>query len=509
MKRGLRPFAIAAGALAAMSALAAALYHEPYRLQYHFSPARTWTNDPNGLVYYKNEFHLFYQNNPFGNKWGHMSWGHAISNDLLHWKELPVAIPEENGIMIFSGSAVVDQTNTSGLCHNPDPKDKSCLVAFYTGHTPERQNQNIAYSNDRGRTWKKYKGNPVIDLQMKDFRDPKVVWYPDEKKWVMAVSLPNEHKIRFFGSKNLLAWTALGDFGPEGATGGQWECPDLFETAADAKGPALKWVLVVNINPGGVQGGSAAQYFIGNFDGRTFHNENPPNKTLWFDWGKDFYAVTSYFNSPVGDPARYAIGWFSNWEYANDEPTSPQRGAMAIPREVMLRKKPDGTRLIQEPANSLALIHGTELNARNRDIASMNKDLRAEKFRGHEMEIQVVFEPGSAREYGVLVHKGDTEQTVVGITRDGHAFIDRTKSGDISFSPSFAGRQTAPIRMDKTIGLRILLDRSSVELFVDDGETVISDRVFPSPASDGVEFYSTGGAARIASLRMWKLNSVW
>jgi fructan beta-fructosidase len=508
MKTG-KSLAIALSAVSAMTALAAVLYHEPYRLQYHFSPARTWTNDPNGLVYYKGEFHLFYQNNPFGNKWGHMSWGHAASNDMLHWKELPVAIPEENGVMIFSGSVVIDYTNSSGLCHNPDLKDKSCLVAIYTGHTPQRQNQDIASSDDRGRTWKKYAGNPVIDLQMKDFRDPKVLWYEAGKKWVMAVSLPNEHRIRFFGSKNLLAWSALGDFGPAGATGGQWECPDLFELPADAKATTRKWVLVVNVNPGGIQGGSAAQYFVGNFDGHSFQNENPPEKTLWVDWGKDFYAVTSYFNSPPGDPSHYWIGWFSNWEYSNDEPTAPQRGAMAIPREVMLRAKPDGTRLIQEPVSSLALIHGTEMNARNRDIDAMNGDVRAEGFKGHEMEIQAVFERGTAREFGVLVHKGASQQTAVGVTSDGHAFIDRTNSGDVSFSPSFSGRHTAPIRLGKMTSLRILTDRSSVEVFVDDGETVISDRVFPAPDSDGIEFYSKGGTARIASLRMWKLKSVW
>jgi fructan beta-fructosidase len=494
-------------ALAGTLALGAVLYHEPYRLRYHFSPARTWTNDPNGLVYYKGEFHLFYQNNPFGNKWGHMSWGHAVSNDLLHWKELPVAIPEENGIMIFSGSAVIDHDNSSGLCRSGDPKDKSCLVAIYTGHTPERQTQNIAYSNDRGRTWTKYKGNPVIDLHMKDFRDPKVIWYPEGKKWVMAVSLPNEHKIRFFSSTTLLQWTAIGDFGPAGATGGQWECPDLFRLSiADPQHPSFKWVLVVNVNPGGVQGGSAAQYFIGNFDGGTFHNENPASKTLWVDWGKDFYAVTSYFNSPPGDPGHYWIGWFSNWQYANDEPTAPQRGTMAIPREVMLRAKPDGTRLIQAPVNSLQLLRGMEMNARNRDVGSMNKDLRAEGFKGHEMEIQAVFEPGSASEYGVLVHKGANEQTVVGVTSDGHAFIDRTKSGDAAFSPQFAGRHTAPVRLSKTTMLHILLDRSSVEVFVNDGEVVISDRVFPAESSDGVEFYSKGGEARLASVRLWKLN---
>ncbi len=327
-----------AATVASALAATAPLYHEPWRLQYHFSPARTWTNDPNGLVFYKNEFHLFYQNNPFGNLWGHMSWGHAVSPDMVHWKELKVAIPEEHGIMIFSGSVVID-SNTSGLCKSKDPKDNSCLVAIYTGHTPTKQTQNIAYSNDRGRTWTKYKGNPIIDLQMKDFRDPKVFWHPETKKWIMAVALPNEHKVRLFASANLLQWSQLSDFGPAGALGGQWECPDLFRLGVvgatpDAKKES-KWVMIVNLNPGAVQGGSGTQYFIGNFDGKAFHNENPPSKTLWADWGKDFYAAVTYFNAAPNDPRKLFQGWFGNWEYAKDEPTSPQRGAMSFPRQIL------------------------------------------------------------------------------------------------------------------------------------------------------------------------------
>ena len=240
-----------------VSAVGDRLYNEPYRLQYHFSPARTWTNDPNGLVYYKGEFHLFFQTNPFGSLPEHISWGHAVSPDLFHWKELPIAIPEEHGQMIFSGSVVID-SNTSGLCKSKDRKDNSCLVAIYTGHTPAVQTQNIAVSNDAGRTWTKYAKNPIIDLHMKNFRDPKVFYHAPSKQWVMAVSLPDEHKIRLFGSTNLLKWTMLSDFGPAGATSGQWECPDLFTLGADTTPPSRKWVFVVNVNPGGVQGGSAS-----------------------------------------------------------------------------------------------------------------------------------------------------------------------------------------------------------------------------------------------------------
>ena len=202
---------------------------EAHRPQFHFSPAKNWMNDPNGLVFYKGEYHLFYQYNPVGIDWGHMSWGHAVSSDMVHWKDLPVALTEENGIMIFSGSAVVDWHNNSGLCRSTEKKDPSCLIAIYTGHSEHLQTQNIAFSNDKGRTWTKYEGNPVIDLHLAGFRDPKIFWHEATRKWVMVTVLAGQHKVRLFGSTDLKKWTALSDFGPAGATGGAWECPDLFQ----------------------------------------------------------------------------------------------------------------------------------------------------------------------------------------------------------------------------------------------------------------------------------------
>lgn len=487
-----------AGALLS-SATAADLYHEPWRPQYHFTPAKNWMNDPNGLVYYKGEYHLFFQYNPFGEKWGHMSWGHAISTDLVHWRELPVALREENGVMIFSGSAVVDWRNSSGLCDSGDPKDPSCLIAIYTGHTSEQQTQNIAYSNDRGRTWTKYSRNPVIDLHMKDFRDPKVFWYAAANKWVMVAALPTEHKVRFFASNDLKHWTALSDFGPAGETGGAWECPDLFELPVDGNRNDMRWVLVVNVNPGGPQGGSAGQYFIGRFDGAHFANENPPEKTLWIDHGKDFYAVTSFSDIPPSDGRRIWIGWLSNWQYANDEPTSPWRTMDSIPRVVKLRKTPEGIRIAQEPIAELAKL-------REKPIAYRADNLN---IKGDALEIVMELELGGAKEAGLQLRMGADEKTVVGIRRDPpEVFIDRTKSGDVSFSPKFAGVHAAPLaNATDRHKLHILIDRSSVEVFCDDGETVLSDRIFPSPSSNGVEMYSNGGKARVDSLRVWRLRS--
>jgi fructan beta-fructosidase len=236
------------------------------------------------LVYFDGEYHLFYQYNPFGDVWGHMSWGHAVSRDLMHWQELPVALPEKNGIMIFTGSTVVDTNNTSGFCADRKP----CMAAVYTGYTPATaarpavQTQNLAYSNDRGRTWTKYAGNPVLNLNLADFRDPHVFWSEQARRWVMAVALPNDHKVLFYGSPDLKAWERLSEFGPAGAIGGQWECPTLTEVRV-AESSQTRWVLKVGLNPGGVQGGSGEQYFVGSFDGARFTNENPPSTTLWTD----------------------------------------------------------------------------------------------------------------------------------------------------------------------------------------------------------------------------------
>jgi fructan beta-fructosidase len=267
--------ALVAVTLAASPALARAQgpsYQEPFRPQFHFTPAQNWMNDPNGLVYYKGEYHLFYQYNPFGNTWGNISWGHAVSRDLVHWRHLPVAIPDAPDGYIFSGSAVVDYRNTSGFGRPGRP----AMVAIYTRATHQccSQAQALAYSLDRGRTWTKYAGNPVLDIGSGEFRDPKVFWYAPARRWIMAVVLATEHKVSFYGSANLKSWTHLSDFGPANATGGVWEVPDLFPLRVDGNRKRTKWVLIVNLNPGGIAGGSGAQYFVGDFDGTTFHADN-------------------------------------------------------------------------------------------------------------------------------------------------------------------------------------------------------------------------------------------
>src|SRR5437773_1097059 len=369
----------------------------PHRPRYHFTPERNFMNDPNGLVYFEGEYHLFYQHNPFGSDWGHMSWGHAVSTDLVHWRHLPVALREEGGVMVFSGSAVVDRRNTSGLCGRPGV---ACLVAIYAGHGHGKQTQNLASSRDRGRTWTKYAGNPVLDIGSKDFRDPKVFWHEPTGRWIMVVALSEERKIRFYGSADLKSWSPLSDFGPAGSTKGQWECPDLFELPVEGDPARRRWVLDVDVNPGAPQGGSADQYFVGSFDGTTFRNDNPETQVLWADHGKDFYASLSWSNLPPSDPRRIWIGWMSNWQYAPQDPTSPWRGMLTVPRALKLAALPAGLRLVQEPVAELRALRGEHWTVASRAVEGA---VPLDPVAGDALEIRAVLGAGSAKAFGLKV----------------------------------------------------------------------------------------------------------
>ncbi len=449
-------------------------YDQPFRPQYHFSPRVNWTNDPNGLVYFEGEYHLFFQYNPFGDQWGHMSWGHAVSRDLLHWQELRVALPEENGVMIFTGSTVVDERNSSGFCYGGKP----CLVAVYTGHTPEHagkpalQTQNLAYSNDRGRTWTKYAQNPVLNINMSDFRDPKVLWSEEGKHWVMAVSLPNDHKVRLYGSPDLKSWKALSDFGPAGAIGGQWECPELFSLPVEGKPNETRWVLKVGLNPGARSGGSGEQYFVGRFDGSRFVNENQSSVTLWTDYGKDCYCALT-FNGLPKNRKPVMIGWMDNWQYAAKLPTHPWRGQMTFPRELSLRQTAEGIRLYQQPfegINQLAEAAG--------DTGETHSFLLA---------FPLSIDP--EHETGLKLFSDGKNYTSVGYDPAKKVlFVDRSHSGLTGFSPDFPSRIEAPLTpKSKSLKVEVLADRSSLEVFADEGRIVSTNLVFPPPDAHGIE----------------------
>ena len=456
------------------------------RPSFHFTPPRHFMNDPNGLVFLDGEYHLFYQHNPQGDRWGHMSWGHAVSRDLLQWEHLPLALAEEDGIMIFSGSAVVDAADTSGLCGGAGA---SCLVAIYTGHGHDKQTQHLAVSRDRGRTWRKHAGNPVLDLGRDDHRDPKVFWHEPSRRWIMVSVLAGERKVRFFSSPDLKRWETLSDFGPAGATGGAWECPDLFPLPVDGDPAVIRWVLGVDLNPGGRLGGSGAQYFVGTFDGRRFVSDDPPDRTHWVDYGRDFYASQSYSDLPASDGRRVWIGWMSNWIYADEEPTSPWRGVQSLPRELGLTRTPDGIRLVQRPVRELASVRGETREVRGREALSGAAEIRLE------------LPAGGWQVAGFRLSNDGGEEVTVGVSAQPlEMFVDRRRSRGTAFHDAYPERHAAPLRRTTgVITLQTIVDRTTLEVFANGGEAVISDRLFPTRPLDRLEPLQdeTGAASRL------------
>jgi fructan beta-fructosidase len=480
------------------------LYQEKYRPQFHFSPVKNWTNDPNGLVYFDGEYHLFYQYNPYGNKWGHMTWGHAVSADLVRWKHLPLAIPEKDSIMIFSGSAVVDKNNSSGFAKK---KGQIPMIAVYTAHIipdpakPDnyRQEQHIAYSLDKGRTWTKYKGNPVLDLHKKDFRDPKVFWYDRDKKWVMAVVLPHEHIVQFYSSKDLKQWTYLSDFGPAGDTENIWECPDLLKVPVNNAGKK-KWVLLNSQQ-------TTMQYFVGEFDGKTFHNENPAGKIYRPDYGPDYYAAVTY-NLPANQPP-VLLGWANNWEYANDIPTFPWKSAMALPRNLSLEKRGNEYLLVQYPVEALKILRNTPVGPTT--VFVRNK--KPLSLKTQQLEMEFLLQPAQNAVAGVRLAVGEKNVFIIGYdAAHEKLFIDRSGCTNNSFSKKFASlsryETSLPAVKDK-IKLHIFFDKSIVEVFANDGEVVMTAQLFPDEKDNGVELFSEGGPTKFESVKLWNMKSAW
>lgn len=489
------------GSTAPDQAASAELYREPLRPRIHFTPPRNFMNDPNGLVFHDGEYHLFYQHNPQGTTWGHMSWGHAVSRDLLHWEHLPLALAEADGVMIFSGSAVVDADDTSGLCE-PGGEARGCLVAIYTGHGHGRQTQNLAVSHDRGRTWTKYAGNPVLDLGLEHFRDPKVFWHAPTRRWIMVTVLSDQHVVRFFGSPDLKAWTPLSDFGPAGATGGVWECPDLMELPIEGGAPGeTRWVLDVDINPGGVAGGSGDQYFVGTFDGTRFVSDTPPSQTSWVDYGKDFYATLSFSNLPDPGNGPVWMAWISNWQYANDVPTTTWRGAQSLPRRLSLRRTDEGLRLVQRLAVDLS-----SLAEPGRQVV----DLAAADDHALPPSADATFTASDPDGGGLGLRLYNDVGEEVTISLDANRTelaIDRRHSRAASAPDGYAERHVAPLRALPETPVRVVFDRSVLEVFANDGETVMTERLFPTQPLTRIAWVDGRRPAQGGTLRA--LASVW
>jgi sucrose-6-phosphate hydrolase SacC (GH32 family) len=414
---------------------------------FRFTPETNWMNDPNGLIYYKGKYHLFFQYNPEGDQWGNMSWGHATSEDLINWQHLPVAIPYSATHGIFSGSAVVDYFNTSGLGSLENP----AMVAIYTDHNHDgsHQAQSLAYSVDEGLTWSKYEGNPVLDLAMKDFRDPKVSWNTTNEAWVMSVVKPQEFTVCFYQSDDLKNWMLLSEFSNINGTDGVWECPDLFPLAVDGDPRKIKWVLFISVNPGGLTGGSGTHYFIGDWNGKEFTADD--RTTRWLDYGRDNYAGVTWNDAP--NNRRLYIGWMNNWEYAKEIPANPYRGSMTTPRDLSLITIDNKVTLIQKPI---------------KEISSTSGALQKFTINPTETKSGIRFTAADKR----VIEIGYDSRTKV-------IYLDRTQMcsdglvGDI---------QSAPFdSKNKPFEIEVLLDNGSIEVFVAGGLISISALLAGSP----------------------------
>lgn len=463
-------------------------YNEPFRPQYHFSPESGWINDPNGLVYYEGEYHLFYQFDPYSLMGGPKHWGHAVSTDLVHWTHLPIAIaPDEMGA-IWSGGAVADVNNTSGLVPGGG------LVALYSY---ENQTQGAAYSTDKGRTWTKYEGNPILPAVAKDFRDPKFFWHDD--RWVMIIAAGD--RLQIYHSPNLLEWELASEFGAD-IQAGLWEVPDLFPLTIDGE---EKWVVLASVSssPAGAPG---VRYWIGDFDGTTFTADSK-GTPLWLDFGPDNYAGTVWNHAP--DERRIYIGWMSNWPYGTSVPTSPWRGAMTLPRELTLQKTPAGLRLAQRPVVEVEQLRGEKQSWSDVTVTPDNNLL--DGVRGDQLEIIAEFELGSARVFGLRVLTNEEHFTnIVYDTRSGGVSVSRLNSGSTVINDAFPGIYLAPLSpVDNRVTLRIFIDRSSIEVFGHDGEAVISAQVFPDEGSDGLQLFVSEGEVKLVSLDVYAMKGIW
>ena len=472
---------------------------ETYRPVYHHTPVYGWMNDPNGMFYKDGVYHLYFQYNPYGSMWGNMTWGHSTSTDLTHWTYEGTAIVPDAWGAIFSGSCVVDKDNTAGF-------GKGAVVAFYTSakSTPwgDIQSQSMAYSLDNGKTFIKYEHNPILTSNERDFRDPKVFWYAPGKHWVMMLAVGQEMQI--YSSGNLKEWKKESSFGAmQGAHGGVWECPDLVEVAVEGS-KEKKWVLICNLNPGGPFGGSAAQYFVGSFDGKKFVNESP-TQTKWLDWGKDNYATVTWSNAPAG--RCIALGWMSNWQYANNVPTTQYRSANTLARDLTLYRVGGELYLKSKPSPEIKKARAEEKKIPtfevkgNYEVASLLADNKG----AYEIEMTIENKGTSKIDFSLMNEKGEKVAMYYDVVRK-QFVMDRSASGIVGFSRDFPAVTVAPVRNTDQIHLRLFIDRSSVEAFGEEGEYVMTNLVFPAEPYNRMVFSSDKGSYIVKSMNVYRLQ---
>ena len=477
-------------------------------------------NDPNGMVYLDGEYHLFYQHYPDSTVWGPMHWGHAVSPDLVHWEHLPIALYPDSLGYIFSGSAVVDRQNTSGFGEVGQPP----LIAVFTHHDPvgERagrndfQYQSIAYSLDKGRTWTKYAGNPVIPntKAIRDFRDPKVIWDTARKEWLMVFAAKD--RVQFWTSPDLKAWTFASDFGDDyGTHAGVWECPDIFPIQVEGSSEQ-QWVLLSSINPGGPNGGSATQYFVGNWNGKrftldpTFARDVRNERAVWLDYGRDNYAGVTWSDAP--DDRRIFMGWMSNWDYAQVVPTKTWRSAMTLPRTLRLHRTDAGYRLCSEPVKELDRLRGASVAMSKRTLAD-TLDLRLQLSEALPLlEAELLIElPEQPTTFSVVLSNDAGDRYRIGYRSvDNAYFSDRRAAGDKRFSEKFAADvHVAPREArTKTVPLHLFFDVSSAELF-SGAEVAVTDVFFPKQPFDRVQLVVEGAPVQLLQADFYPLESIW
>lgn len=472
---------------------------EKYRPAYHHTPLYGWMNDPNGMFYKDGVWHLAYQWNPYGSKWQNLSWGQSTSSDLIHWTHQADAVLEPDGIgMIFSGSSAIDSTNSAGF-------GKNAVVAMYTSAAAS-QVQSLAWSEDGGYTYKKFPGNPTLTLES-EARDPNMFWNSEKKEWVLLLAHALDHEMLIFTSPDMKEWTLQSKFGQGlGAQDGVWECPDMFQLPVEGTGEK-KWVLLCNLNPGGIFGGSATQYFIGNFDGKTFtpdldvHGKVP---TKWLDYGKDHYATVSFSDAPGG--RRTVIGWMSNWQYASVVPTMQFRSANTLPREMgIFRGNDDQFYVSSTPSPELVAL-------RDRIFKSVNNTTvgtKAQKYAIPELcEILMTIDPAKADAVNLMLSNDSGEYVeMVYDVKKGALSFDRRQSGIVDFSQDFPAITYAPTHSaDGKVSLRIFIDRSSIEVFGNEGRFVMTNLVFPNKPYSTLSLTADGGKAKISNLKIYTIN---
>ncbi len=485
-----------------------------WRPTYHFTPLKYWTNDPNGLIYVNGVFNLYNQQNPYENKWGHMSWGHATSTDLVHWTHLPIAMYESiqggDTIWRFSGCAVMDRHNTSGFC-----KGDSCIVAIYTAHQPDlhRESQFVAYSNDHGMHFTNYDHNPVIDLKMQQFRDPNVRWNSELGKWLMVVAMPLEHQVRFYASANLKNWDLLSAFGPAGIESpGVWECPSFFELPVQGEPGVHKWVLMASF---GSRGKTRMQYFVGDFDGKNFINDNPADTTLLVDYGNSFYAAIPWNHLPKGQ--NIYIGWM----VPPPQETSPWRGQMSIPRDLVLRKTAYGIRLFQQPASliekALPQLSGHHFATKTGiSLEGSREGMVPESItNGNSYWIEASLSAGPGVVAGFnLAEKWDSHHNLVQWTQISYdpsrrvIIVDRSHSGTARLREGDSILTMPLPPFSGPLDLKILADKSSLEVFADHGARVLTTYFYPEKGATGFSAFSKGGKAWIHKITIWDMSKV-